>query len=325
MKRKHLNHSLDEYVRKTQNILELEQTIAEAINTIREKDYDYKRPYFYVLDEKSHLIGIVSIKTLLNFKPEVPLKNAIKTNLHISHCKQSMFDALALMQKFHLLSLPVLKKGVFMGVIEIQEFFEGKVEISSKRKRLQIFQMLGILVEEGPNKSLWKKYIHRMPWVFCNMLGGIICAIISDIYEVVLVNVIVLAMFIPLVLSLSESISMQAMTVSIYLMTHKKQKWKRIFIYTFREIGLYFLISLTASVTVGLLSLLWREGIGPAVIIGISIFFSIIVTAVLGAMIPIVLHRWKLDPKVASGPIVLMFADMITTLIYLSLAFWLLL
>ena len=204
MKRKHLHHPLDKYLCKTQNILELDQSISEAINTIREKDYDHKKPYFYVLDEKAHLIGIVSIKTLLNYNPESPLKNAIKTNLHIAHCKQSMFEALALMQKFHLLSLPVLKSGVFVGVIEIQEFFEGEVEISSKRKRLQIFQMLGILVEEGPNKSLWRKYIHRMPWVFCNMLGGIICAVISDIYEVVLVHVIVLAMFIPLVLSLSD-------------------------------------------------------------------------------------------------------------------------
>ncbi|MCH9621391.1 MAG: Magnesium transporter MgtE [Chlamydiia bacterium] len=325
MKRKHLDHQIENYLRNTQNILELDQSIAEAITSIREKDYDQKKPYFYVLDDKSHLIGIVSIKTLLNFSPEAPLKDAIKTNVHITHSEQSMFEALALMQKFHLLSLPVIKQGAFVGVIEIQEFFEEELEITSKRKRLQIFQMLGILVEEGPTKSIWRKYIHRMPWVFCNMLGGILCAVISDFYEVVLVHVIVLAMFIPLVLSLSESISMQAMTVSIYLMTHKRQKWRKIFRYTFREIGLYVLIALTASLSVGLLSLLWREGIGPSFIICVSIFISIIVTAILGAMIPIILYRWKLDPRVASGPIVLMFADVITTMIYLSLAFWLLL
>jgi len=325
MKRKHLDHQIDNYLRNTQNILELDQTIADAITNIRENEYNKKQPYFYVLDDQSHLIGIVSVKTLLNFSPDSPLKDAIKTKMHIAHSKQSMFDALAIMQKFHLLSLPVLKNGKFAGVIDIQEFFDGEVEITSKRKRLQIFQMLGILVEEGPTKSVWRKYIHRMPWVFCNMLGGIICAIISQFYEEVLLHAIVLAMFIPLVLSLSESISMQAMTVSIYLMTHKKHKWSMIFAYTFREIGLYTMIALTASLSVGLLSLLWCDGRGPSFIIFVSIFISIIVTAILGAMVPIILHRWRLDPKVASGPIVLMLADMITTLIYLSLAFWLLL
>ena len=151
------------------------------------------------------------------------------------------------------------------------------------------------------------------------------CAIISDLYEVVLMNVIILAMFIPLVLSLSESISMQAMTVSMYLMTHKKHSWRKVFAYTLKEVRLFFLIALTASIFVGLLSLLWREGVGPSIIICISIFTSIIVTAILGAIVPIIMHRWKLDPRVASGPIVLMFADVITTAIYLSLAFWLLL
>lgn len=90
------------------------------------------------------------------------------------------------------------------------------------------------------------------------------------------------------------------------------------------ETRLFFLIALTASVSVGALSLLWGQGIGPAIVIFISIFSSIILTAILGAVVPIALHRWRLDPKVASGPIVLMFADVITTLIYLTVGFSLL-
>lgn len=325
MKKQHLAHSTENYVRNSKHILELDQTIAEAICKVRNHHSHKDRPYYYVLDEKGHLIGIVSIRALLTQDPDAPLKDVVKTKVHTISSQQSMFDALAIMQKFHLLSIPVIKKGIFIGVIEIQEYFDEELEVTSKRKRLQIFQMLGILVEEGPTQSIWRKYMHRMPWVFCNMLGGILCAVISDFYEVLLVNVIILAMFIPLVLSLSESISMQAMTVSIYLMTHKKHSWKKIFFYTFMETRLFFLIALTASVSVGALSLLWRQGIGPALVIFISIFSSIIITAIIGAVVPIGLHRWRLDPKVASGPIVLMFADVITTVIYLSIGFGLLL
>ena len=324
MKRSHLNDTVKDYIRNTNNILELDLTISEVLQWIRNQDKSEEKPYFYVIDEKKHLVGIVSIRGLLSEDPSKLLKDVVVNNIHVVQSGQSMFDALAIMQKFHLLAIPVIKHGIFLGVIEIQDFFEEEVEISSKRKKLQLFQMLGILVEEGPSKSLWKKYTHRMPWVFCNMLGGIICAVISEFYEALLLKVIILAMFIPLVLSLSESISMQAMSISIYLMTHKKQSWKKIFIYIRKECRLLVLIATTASISVGLLSLLWQEGIGPSFIICISIFISIIVTAIIGALVPIILHRRKLDPKVASGPIVLMFADMITTLIYLSLGFWLL-
>lgn len=325
MNNKHFTHPTENYISKAQNLLELDQTIAEAIEMIRKKGEKPDMPYYYVLDAKGHLIGLVNVRELLIQDPETPIKDVIKTNLHAIQANQTMYEAMVIMQKFHLLAIPILKRGVFLGVVELQEYFDEELHVASKRKRLQIFQMLGILVEEGPTQSLWKKYTHRMPWVFCNMLGGVLCAIISGIYEVVLMNVIILAMFIPLVLSLSESISMQAMTVSIYLMTHKKHKWRKVFLYTLNETKLFLLIALTASVSVGLLSLFWNEGVGPSLIIGFSILMSIIITAILGAIVPIVLHRWRLDPKVASGPIVLMFADVITTLIYLSLAFFLLL
>ena len=324
MKKKHLGHSVENYVRNSDHILELDQTISEAIAAVREKDNLRDYPYYYVLDDKGHLIGLVSVRALLTQPPDSPLKNVVKTKVYTIQARQTMYEALAIMQKFHLMCIPVISKGIFIGVIEIQEYFEEELQFSSKRKRLQIFQMLGILVEEGPNRSLWKKYIHRMPWVFCNMAGGVLCAIISDFYQVLLVNVIVLAMFIPLVLSLSESISMQAMTVSIYLMTHRKQSWHKVFLYTLMESRLFFLIAMTASLTVGALSLLWGHGIGPPFVIFVSIFASIILTAIIGALVPIALHRWHLDPKVASGPIVLMFADVITTLIYLSVGFSLL-
>jgi magnesium transporter len=325
MEKKHLNHLTSNYVRNANNILQLDQTINSAIEFIRSQKEKQVSSFYYVLDKNKHLIGVVSARSLLQQNPKSLLKDIVKTNVHVIQDKQPMIDALAIMQKFHLLSIPILKNGKFQGVVELQDFFEDELEVSSKRKRLQVFQMLGILVEEGPTKSLWKKYIHRMPWLFCNMFSGIVCAVISQVYEVVLLNVIILAMFTPLVLALSESISMQAMTVSNYLMTHKKHSFSKVFLYLITEVRLFFLIALTSSVFVGLLSLLWGDGIGPSLIIFISIFISVIVTAIFGAVVPIVMHRWKLDPKVASGPIVLMIADVITMLIYLTLGWSLLL
>jgi magnesium transporter len=84
-------------------------------------------------------------------------------------------------------------------------------------------------------------------------------------------------------------------------------------------------LALTCGVIVGGVSLLWGGGLPPALSIAIGIILSVTITGTLGAAIPLVLHSRKLDPKVAAGPVVLMLADVITTLIYLGLStLWLL-
>ena len=64
----------------------------------------------------------------------------------------------------------------------------------------------------------------------------------------------------------------------------------------------------------------WNDGISPAIIIASGILISIVISASIGAMMPFILHRAKLDPKVAAGPVVLMIVDVITTLVYFSIA-----
>lgn len=179
-----------------------------------------------------------------------------------------------------------------------------------------------ILAEKGVQQTTWQKYYSRMPWLLCNMLGGLACAVIADVYRVVLENVLVIAMFIPLVLSLAESISMQSMTQSIYEMQKHMSFWRQSMLYVWRESWFLSLVALTSAMLIGALSLFWGQGMGVAITIFVSILASMMITAIIGALVPLVLHVWRWDPKIAAGPIVLMCADVITTLLYLSFALW---
>jgi len=164
-----------------------------------------------------------------------------------------------------------------------------------------------------------------MPWIFCNMIGGFACAIISRIFELVLLDVIILAMFIPLVLTLSESISMQSLTYSLQLLNRPKISRNRILSRIAKEWKMVLFLALTCGIIVGGVSLFWGGGFPPAFSIAIGIILSVTITGTLGAAIPLILHSRQLDPKVAAGPVVLMFADVITTTIYLGLSTLLLL
>ena len=82
------------------------------------------------------------------------------------------------------------------------------------------------------------------------------------------------------------------------------------------------LIAVSCGLLVGSVSLFWGDGFIASLTICIGILLGVTTSISFGIMMPIILHTTKLDPKVASGPVVLMFADVITTLIYLSIASW---
>ena len=163
----------------------------------------------------------------------------------------------------------------------------------------------------GKSQSPWKSYRIRMPWILCNMAGGLACAVISFFYQEVLAKVLLLAMFIPLILTLSESITMQSMTQSLHLVRQPEITWRRIFNRILIQGKMVIWLGLTCGIAVGIISLFWGGGIRPSITIATSLFISISLSASAGASVPLLLHSRSWDPKVASGPVVLMFADVI--------------
>ena len=85
------------------------------------------------------------------------------------------------------------------------------------------------------------------------------------------------------------------------------------------------LLGLVCGLLVAGLSVFWGGGPWPAASLAVSIALSMVASATVGLAIPIFLHVLRLDPRVASGPVVLMIADIITTAVYLAVGAWLLL
>lgn len=318
-----LDKPVDGRAKKVETLLTIHQTVDEAIHHIRRVHIlDKNIFYFYVVDDHQRLLGFVSTRDLIVSSPDTPIATLLNTKIKALQSHHTMREGLLLMKKFHLLALPVVQDGRFIGVIDMQNYFDESLELDTSRKRDQVFQTLGFIVDDDENQSTWKKYLTRAPWMLCNMVGGILCAVISNFYQIILLKAIVLAMFIPLVLSLSESIAMQSMTQSMHEIGRHLHFWKKLGSYLGKESKLFILVAISCGILIGSLAILWGDGWGPAAVIGAGITISVIVSAIIGVLIPFGLKSIKLDPKIASGPIVLMLVDAITTSIYLSLAYW---
>ncbi|MDX8431651.1 MAG: CBS domain-containing protein [Candidatus Algichlamydia australiensis] len=315
-----------DFVNPVQTVVHPDQTIEEALMTVREKDIHEKIVYFYAVDDEGKLVGIVPTRRLLLRSPKTLVKEVMDTKVICLLCTQSLKEALTVFETHHFLALPVVdKEQHFLGVIDVQLYLEESVDVVNSRRRSDIFQIIGFNLEEGKRVTTWRSYRTRMPWIFCNMFGGLACAIISKFFELILTKVIILAMFIPLVLSLSESISMQSMTLSLQQLQNNGARLGYLIRRSLREWKTIVLLALTCGAVVGSISIFWGDGIAPALTIALGIFLSICITGTIASIVPLVLHVREWDPKVAAGPIVLTCADVITTAIYLSLATWFLL
>jgi magnesium transporter len=159
----------------------------------------------------------------------------------------------------------------------------------------------------------------RMPWLLCNLVGGLLCALISSAYKLTLENYVVLAFFIPLILTLSESISIQSMTLSLRFLHLRKVHWGQVIKRSYVEAKASLLLGITSALLICIFYFIWNVDFRPVTGIGVSVVTSMAASALFGALFPILLHSVHLDPKVAAGPVVLMVVDILTIAIYLGL------
>lgn len=323
MEEQDLNRPVTNCLSRVEFYIRGDQTIQKNLQELQGKHLEQKIIYFYVVDENHKLLGIVPTRKMLLCPPETPVKEIMDHSVIKAHTNQTLLDVIEIMEKNRLLAVPVVDdEGKLLGMIDVQTYMEGTFNIADTRHRLDVFQFIGLTLEEGKKFSIMQGYRLRMPWIFCNMIGGLLCAIISRYNEHVLSKVLILAFFIPLVLTLSESISMQSMTQSLQYVKQSKTTFKHLYLKALKEWKTVSLIACSSGLVIGSLSLLWGDGLMPSFVIGFAIIVSVTISSFFGTLIPIILHSKKLDPKVASGPVVLTLADVLTTLIYLSLASW---
>ena len=325
MPERNLSRPLRDCISPVETVMPINATVKEALTELRKKKIQQKFVYFYVIDDQGRLKGVISTRQLLLANLESKIIELMSKSIVSLSEDETLADALIEFSKHPLLALPVIDcEGHLLGIVDVQMVTNEKVDIADVHTRLDIFRIVGLTLEDERRPSIFHRYRLRIPWLLCNVFSGIICAIISRAFEVVLSKFLLLAFFIPLVLTLSESTSMQSMTQSLLFLRRPRFRWSVAIPRGIKECQLAVFIALTLGSLVGLLSLLWDGGIWASFCIGVGIFFSVILSVAFGLSVPVFLSRMDLDPKISSGPVVLMIADILTTAFYLGLSTWIL-
>ncbi len=316
-----LEQSIIETMSTVQTAVSVDATIAEAVEELRSRQVTRSVLYVYAIDAEDRLVGVVPIRTLLLGDPTTPIREVMTSRTITIRATETVGDALMAFAMYRLLALPVVDDdGRLLGAIDVQVYADETFELAEAQRVNQLFQMLGVSVREARGRSPWRGFRTRMPWLTWNLVGGIGCAMIAKLFDATLAEFIVLAMFIPLVLTLAESVAMQSMTLVLEVLQGTEMRWNLIKRRLKTEAGTAALLGLCCGVTVGIVSLLFGGGVGVALVLLGSISASMVFAAAIGATVPVALHALRLDPRIAAGPLSLTLTDVFATSIYLASA-----
>ncbi len=300
--------------------LSLGQTVGAALIALRSMSLAQKIVYFYVVDEERKLRGVVPTRRLLMSTPDTPLATIMITQLLTIPDSATIFDACEYFVMYRLLAFPVVdKENHLLGMVDVSLFTDEMQDVAEAQTARDIFQLIGVRMAEGKRASPWAGFKNRFPWLVCNIVAGLLCALLAGLYENLLEMAVILAFFIPVVLTLAESISIQSMTITIQSL-HDGRGLPAMFRALRIEFFTAAFLGLASGVAVALAALLWKHDPAASLAIGIAIALSMITAALLGVLLPTLIRAFRGDPHLAAGPIVLALADLATLLFYFNLA-----
>jgi magnesium transporter len=325
------NAPVTDHARKDFPLLDADMMVGEALERIRREGVGERVIYFYAIDEQKRLIGVVPTRRLLTVPLETPLRQIMVPRVVAIPATATVLDACEFFVLYKFFAFPVVdEQRRVIGIVDANLFAEEILEAGASEDRHrsdapvspEFFEALGFRLEQIRGASPWRIFWFRFPWLLVTVTGGTLSALLAGFFEATLARSLVLAFFLTMVLGLNESVSAQSMSVTIHALRSVTVTWGWLATAFRREVATALLLGVACGLIAGVIAWVWRNDLRGAFVIGASIALSLVTACVFGLGVPSLLHRLKLDPKIAAGPVTLALADFVALVIYFSAA-WL--
>jgi magnesium transporter len=305
--------------------LRAQQSVGEALDSVRKQPPSERIIYFYVVDDAGRLEGVVPTRYLLLSPADRPLRDIMVRKVVALPATATVRDACEFFALHRFLAFPVTDaERRLVGVVDV-DLYTGELGLlGDAEQRDDLFQALGVHANSSAGPSALAAFKSRFPWLICNMVGGVACAFLGSLFEAELKQVVALALFIPVVLNLAESVSSQSVSLTLHQLRGQRPTTGLLIRGLRGEAVTGVILGSACGAVLGLVALLWLGLPRVALCLLGGIGGGVAIAAVLGLSLPIGLRIIHLDPKVAAGPIALAGADVLTLVLYLGLARYLL-
>jgi magnesium transporter len=292
--------------------------VGQAIDYMRETAELPDRFYeLYVVDEAGRFLGAVPLDRLSRSKRPVPIADLMEAERRRVHADEDQEGVARLFQRYDMVAAPVVDTDDrLVGVIT----FDDVADVIEEEAEEDIKALGGVTHDEELSDSVWSIARGRFNWLLVNLATAFLASSVLGIFEGQLEKMVALAVLAPIVASQGGNATTQTMTVAVRALATQAlsdANARRVII---RELLVGLLNGLAFAVITGIAAYVWFRVPGLGVVIGLAMVCNLIAAAAGGILIPLALHRLKVDPAVASSPFVTTVTDVVGFFSFLSIA-----
>ena len=294
-----------------------ELTAGEAIQALQGSREVEMVFYLYVVDERRHLVGVVSLRRLLLVVPETSLGRIMTTDLISARVDTDQEEVAQSVANYNLLAVPVVdEENKLVGIITVDDV----IDIIKDEATEDIYRLAGVSGDEHVFSPARESVRKRLPWLAVNLVTATMAAFVVRAFQSTIDQVVMLAVLMTMVASMGGNAATQTLTIIVRGIALGELTWGNSRRALFKEALVGFGHGLALGTVGAGVAWLMSGNLVLGLILALAMVINLLVAAIAATLIPIALRALKIDPALASAVFITTLTDVFGFFAFLGLA-----
>ena len=305
------------------NDMTIRQAMSELVKQAGEND---NISTLYVVDENERFYGAIDLKDLIVARADDSLEKLIARSYPYVTDHEKISDCIDRIVDYAERSLPVLdENGKLLGIITSADV----VELVDDQMGDDYAKLGGLTSEEDLNEGVFQSVKKRLPWLVALLFLGMLVSSVVGAFESVVAVLPIVICFQSMVLDMAGNVGTQSLAVTIRVLVDENLTTSKKLHLLFKEMRVGLVNgALLAVMALGFLGVYihffkayaWGQAFLLSGCVGISLIVAMVISSLVGTVIPMLFHKIHIDPAVASGPLITTINDLVAVVVYYGLA-----
>lgn len=300
--------------------LDEDLTVEAAIQKVQKRSEEKEMVfYLYITHGEGQLTGVLSLRELILHPMHRQLKNIMNPKVISVTTDTDQEEVAHVVSQYNLLAVPVVDATYkLVGIVTVDDI----IDVIREEETEAFLQMAGAgKDEEILLKPLHQKILLRAPWLFASWIGGIAAMFIISSFREELNKVMALAFFIPIIAGMGGNIATQSSTIVVRGLATGRINMQHFFTVVAKEFFVGLALGAVFGILLGVTTTF--EYLTPSylgLVVGISVFAVMTMSATIGTIIPLILKRLNIDAAIATGPFITTSIDVLGVSLFFHMA-----
>jgi len=293
-------------------------TVATCLKEISKQAEEVDEIYYiYVVDNADKLKGVLSLKKLIITNTNTKISNIYHSDVKKVNTSVRQEEVAEIMDKYDLVAIPVVDE---IGRLKGRITFDDVIDFVREEAEKDYQMVSGISGDVEPGDKVFQVLKARFPWLLIGMFGGILSSLVLSSHEAAINKVTQMAFFIPLIAAMGGNVGVQSSSIVVKSIASGVRDIASTSQKLLKEIMVAIITATTFSLLIFSYNFMRQGDSNLTYLVSISLFMVILFASVFGTVIPLVLHKFKIDPALATGPFITTMNDISGLFIYFTIA-----